>query len=36
MVTATRNRRRPVRENETPQRRRTVRALPTVPGATGE
>ena len=35
-VTATRNTTRPARENGTTQRMRTARALPTVPGATGE
>jgi hypothetical protein len=36
MITATRNSRRPARENGTIQRMRTVRALPAVPGAIGE
>jgi hypothetical protein len=36
MITATRNSRRPARENGTIQRMTTVRALPAVPGAIGE
>ena len=35
-TTATRNSTSPIRENGTSHRRRTVTALPAVPGATGE